>query len=583
MAGLAGDVLILAFVALRSSTPGLSRTFDTAQNASSPSDLHLWLAHALLLFPAACLLGYSLAPRLGPGLAARWAALWALRSPGRVLGLALLFVLFAAAVRVGRRVVLHDLPLTDDEYAVEFGGRILATGHVSAPLPLPEAAIPTLGLFVTAGRIARADWPGGQAIAAIAEVTGLGAASWALLAAVPVLTLGALLARRLGTPWGLVAALTFACSPMALMLSLTTHAHLASRAMLALAVTGYWLSTQRGGLGTWALTGLAFGLGFLCRPFEIAFFSAPLIVWAVLQNLRRHPPYARAVPGLVLGALVPLLLLLAHAYVVTGHPLVPPRMTESHDVAAVTLWTRFGSNLAYNLLMLAVWFLGPLGLILVAAGVMTDTFTRLLGLGVATALLLALFHTNVGIHTVGPIHYSECAVPLTVIAVHGLANLVRGARTHGFDPSALACAFTLAIVVGLGIFSVGHAFGLRDQARVQRDIYDWIERGVQEAGRDRAVVLAPQFAEIWSRVPWMREVGTWVFEWRRPRLDLTDGVLIVHDRPGVESWLRERLPDRRIFRIGLLDETPYAILTGLHGGAPVPLCVPGPAGGCARP
>jgi hypothetical protein len=41
-------------------------------------------------------------------------------------------------------------------------------------------------------------------------------------------------------------------------------------------------------------------------------------------------------------------------------------MTATHDVAAVTLWTRFGSNLAYNLLMLAVWFLGPLGLILVA-------------------------------------------------------------------------------------------------------------------------------------------------------------------------------------------------------------------------
>ena len=50
---------------------------------------------------------------------------------------------------------------------------------------------------------------------------------------------------------------------------------------------------------------------------------------------------------------------------------------------------------------------------------MTDHFTRLLGLGVLTDLLLALFHTNMGLHSVGPIHYSECAVPLTVIAVHG--------------------------------------------------------------------------------------------------------------------------------------------------------------------
>ncbi|HKZ06997.1 MAG TPA: glycosyltransferase family 39 protein [Methylomirabilota bacterium] len=537
----------------------------------------------MLLFPAACLLGYSLAPRLGSWLATRWATLRALRLPARLLGLALLFVLFAAGARAGRHLLLQDLPLTDDEYAVEFGGRILATGHVTAPLSLPEAAIPTLGLFVSAGRIARADWPGGQAVAAIAEVTGLGASAWALLAGVPILALGVLLARRLGTPWGLVAALTFACSPMALMLSFTSHAHLASRAMLALAVAGYWLSSQRGGVAAWTLTGLAFGLGFLCRPFEIAFFSAPLLAWAVAQNVRREPTYGRAVMGLTLGAFLPLILMLLHAYAVTGHPLLPPRMTESHDVAAVTLWTRFGSNLAYNLLMLGVWFLGPLGLILVAAGVMTDTFTRLLGLGVVTALLLALFHTNVGIHTVGPIHYSECAVPLTVIAVHGLANLVRGARAHGIDSRPLACAFAVAIVVALGIFNAGHAFGLRDQARVQRDVYEWIERGVRESGEGRAVVLAPQFAEIWSRVPWMREVGTWVFEWRRPRLDLTEDVLIVHDRPGVEDWLRERTPDRRLFRIRLLEEMPYALLTSAHGGAPVPLCARGSARGCASP
>jgi dolichyl-phosphate-mannose-protein mannosyltransferase len=582
VAGLGGDVLLLAFVAARSTTPGLTRTFDTAQNAVSPNDLHLWLGHALLLFPAACLLGYSLAPRLGPWLAARWAALRTLSAPGRILGLALLFILFVVGVRAGHRAVLQDLPFTDDEYAVEFGGRILATGHVTAPLPLPEAAIPMLGLDVKAGRFVRIDWPGGQAVAAIAEMTGIGAWVWALLAAVPVLALGGLLARRLGTPWGLVAALTFAGSPMALMLSFTSHAHLVSRAMLALAVAAYWLSTQRGSLGVWAIAGLAFGTGFLCRPFEIAFFSAPLLVWAVMQSVRRRPGHARAIPGLVLGALLPMALMLADAYAATGHLLTPPRLTVAHDVAAVTLWTRFGSNLAYNLLMLAVWFLGPLGLILVAAGVMTDIFTRLLGLGVAAALLLALFHTNVGIHTVGPIHYSECAVPLTVIAMHGLANLLRGARAHALDPRPLACGFVLAVVVGLGIFNVAHAFNLRDQALVQREIYGWIERGVHASGPGRAVILAPQFAEIWSRVPWMREVGTWVFEWRRPRLDLSDGILIVHDGPGVEGWLRERMPDRRVFRIGLLEVKPYAVLSAVPGGVPIPLCAPGPAGSCVR-
>ena len=162
--------------------------------------------------------------------------------------------------------MLYDLPFTDDEYAVEFGGHIMATGHVTAPRSLPEAAIPTLGLFLKDGQISRADWPGAQAVWAIAELTGLGPFLWAILAAVPILALGILMARRLGTCWGFVAGIVFLCSPMALMLSLTSHAHLASRAMLVLAVAGYWFAAQRGTLWGWALTGLAFGLGFLCRP-----------------------------------------------------------------------------------------------------------------------------------------------------------------------------------------------------------------------------------------------------------------------------------------------------------------------------
>lgn len=572
MAGLAGDFLILAFFGLGSTAQGLRITFEAAHSASSPGEVYFWLGHALFLFPACCLLGYSLAPRLGPVLAHSWAALGTLNRRKAFLSLFAIFLLAVFVARVGRIAVLYDLPFTDDEYAVEFGGHIMATGHVTAPRSLPEAALPTLGLYLKDGQISRADWPGAQAVWALAELTRLGPFVWALLAAAPILALGTLMARRLGTGWGFVACIVFLCSPMALMLSLTTHAHLASRAMLALAVAGYWFSQRRGTLGGWTLTGLAFGLGFLCRPLEIVFFSAPLLLWAVAQSLRGMPGYRRALPGLVLGGIIPLLLMLAHSYAVTGHPLVPPRMTDSHDIAAVTLWVRFGANMAYNTFMLAIWFLGPLGVILVGAGVMTDHFTRLLGLGVLTDLLLALFHTNMGLHSVGPIHYSECAVPLTVIAVHGLANLLRGAREHRFDLTPIASAFALALFIGLGIFNVLHALALQEQARIQRDIYAWIDRSVYEPSGKKVVVLAPQFAAIWIQVPWMRQLGTQVFEWRRPRLDLSDDVLILHDRIGVEAWLRERMSERRLFRIELRPEAPYALLRPLDAGSPIPWC-----------
>jgi hypothetical protein len=576
VAGLTGDFLILAFFGLASTAQGFRITFEAAHSASSPGEVYFWLGHALFLFPACCLLGYSLAPRLGPALVHRWAALNSLSRRKTLLGLVAIFLLAVAVARVGRIAVLYDLPFTDDEYAVEFGGHIMATGHVTTPRSLPEAAIPTLGLFLKDGRISRADWPGAQAVWAIAELTRLGPFVWAILAAVPILALGILMARRLGAGWGFIAGIVFLCSPMALMLSLTTHAHLASRAMLALAVAGYWFAGQRGTLWGWVLTGLALGLGFLCRPLEIAFFSAPLLVWAVAQSVRGAPGYTRALPGLVIGGIVPVLLMLAHAYAVTGHPLVLPRMTESHDVQAVTLWVRFGANMAYNTFMLAIWFLGPLGIILVGAGVMTDHYTRLLGLGVLADLLLALFHTNMGLHSVGPIHYSECAVPLTIIAVHGLANLLRGAREHRFDLKPIASAFTLALVLGLGIFNVIHALALQEQARIQRDIYAWIDHSVYEPAGKKVVVLAPQFAAIWIHMPWMRQLGTQVFEWRRPRLDLSDDVLIVHDRTGVEAWLRERMSERRLYRIELRPEAPYALLRPLDTGSPIPWCGPSP-------
>ncbi len=120
VAGLAGGFLIFVFFGLHNTAAGLRITFHTALNASSPGEILFWLGHALLLFPASCLLGYSVAPVLGPALARFWASLTALSRPERALGLVALFVLAAAVARVGRFLVLYDRPFTDDEYAVEF-------------------------------------------------------------------------------------------------------------------------------------------------------------------------------------------------------------------------------------------------------------------------------------------------------------------------------------------------------------------------------------------------------------------------------------------------------------------------------
>ena len=244
MAGLTGDFLILVFFGLGSTAAGTQdHVRGGAQRQLTGRGLSSGSGTRSCCFPPRCLLGYSLAPGLGPALVRLWAALNSLSRRKTVLGLVAIFLLAVAVARIGRIAVLYDLPFTDDEYAVEFGGHIMATGHVTAPRSLPVAAIPTLGLFLKDGYISRADWPGAQAVcgdrrADAARPLRVGPPR----SAFPSLALGILMARRLGTGWGFVAGIVFLCSPMALMLSLTTHAHLASRAMLALAVAGYWFA-----------------------------------------------------------------------------------------------------------------------------------------------------------------------------------------------------------------------------------------------------------------------------------------------------------------------------------------------------
>jgi len=567
-----GAFLVLVFFGLSMTAPGLRITFRPPMTGSSPGEVYFWLGHALLLFPASLLIGYGLAGLIGPWLVRLREEVNRLGPRDLGLGVLTLFLIAVAVARLGHFLVLYDFPVTDDEYATQFGGFIFQTGRAATRLILPPNAIPTLGLYYKDAFVARADWPGAQAVWAIGELTHLGPIVWAVLAAIPVGTLAVLVWRRLDAGWGLAAAGIFLCSPMALMLSLTSHAHLGSRAMLALALTGYCFAEQRGTIRHWAVTGFAFGLAFLFRPLEIIFFSMPLLAWAVIQNVRKTPGYSRAIVGLALGGLVPVLLMMTHAYLVTGNPLLPPRLDEPFaatiDQQSSALWYRFGANTGYNTFMLAIWFLGPLGILLVAAGVMTDRFTRLLGLGVVTALALGLFHTNMGLHTVGPIHYSECAVPLSIIAAHGLANLLRFVRSHLFDPLPVASAVVVALILGLGIFSLRQAAALQEQAGIQASVYDWVERVRSDPAGPSVIVLAPQFAAVWLHLPGMGRLGTWVFDWRRPHPDLHDELVILHDLPGLEPIVRERFPDRRIYRLVLLAVPPFGIILPLDGTAP---------------
>jgi hypothetical protein len=73
---------------------------------------------------------------------------------------------------------------------------------------------------------------------------------------------------------------------------------------------------------------------------------------------------------------------------------------------------------------------------------------------------------------------------------------------------------------------------------------------------------------ITNAVPVFRETGTWVHDWRRPQLDLSDDVLFLRDVPGGETVLRQQLPGRRFFRVQRDSRSPDLVLTPLAGGEP---------------
>jgi hypothetical protein len=560
----AGVFLYVAFWGIGQTTPGLGITYHPPFNNSSPGEIYFWLAHALLVFPGACLLGFGLSPRVAPLLRRLSNAAAGFGARKDLAALLAIGLVGTVCFRLLHHFVLLDFPITDDEYGVRFGGQLLASGMLRAPTLGLDPFIPTFTMHVKDGLMSSFDWLGPQLAWALGEKTGIGG-SWvhALVAAVPLVVVPAWVGRCFGRSWAALALLFFLFSPMAFALSMTTHAHLLSRACLALGLWCYWEAGKRQAFRWWAVCGLALGAGFLCRPFETFFIALPLLVDTLLGIGLRKPGAARAAFGLLVGGIGPVVLFAVYNYAFSGDPFLPPRFMPGgwgqHDLdslektwTAEVIWNRFGTNTGYNLLMLGIWFLGPLGIALVSAGVLVDRFTKLLGLGVLSVLLLGLLHDDHGIHSVGPIHYSECAVPLTFISVAGLKRLADWLRNHGLDTRAPTCCVLLATLVGLGTFNLWNSLALREQAQIQHGVYGFLEA----SGIGNAVVLGDQFAQTWSQIPEYQSVGSWVFEWRPPRPDFSDDILIFHASKGAKRELAAAFPDRTLFRLTAHDTRP---------------------------
>ncbi len=561
--GVAAVILYLGFFAIGQTATGTEVSFIPPWNRMVAGELNFWMAAMFFLVPAGIFAGLALERWVTPACSwvsdkvagmstSRWAAFLAVTS-------ALCLLLFW----VMHEVVLLGTTITDDENSARFGGQVLAMGQAWASMTPMHLHFPHHFILAKDGAWSSTDFTGVQLAWALSELTQSRGWVFHLAAMLPIPALSYLMAKLYGRSWGVLTLAVLLFSPMVLTLSYTTHAHVLSRGFLAVALACFYLPWRTQTSAHHFIGAVALALALVCRPFEVAALVVPLVLLVGLPAAIEEPGARRAFGSVLAGVLLSLAIMAAHNWALSGSPLVSARFMENdfpHPYgfhfdppwAVSRYWERFGANLSYNAMVLGVWFLGPLGVVFAAIGSTANRRAMSLGLGVLLALGLALLHDDYGLHIVGPIHYSEVAVPLAILTVEGLKLSRDWLVAHGIGWRRPLAAFVIVLPVAFGTFSYWHARFLHDQALIHVALYDT----VQQVERRPAVVLAPQYASVWSKVPPFRKRGSWVFEWRPPRPSFDEDVLIVHDEPGALQAAKAQFPDRHLYRLEVAPTRP---------------------------
>ncbi len=535
-------------------------------------EFRLWLAHLVLVVPAALLIGWGLAPRLAPamrGLARRVDA--ATRRDWIVGALVVGACLIAYSV-LGRGIVLLDRPITDDENAATFGAKVLASGQLTVPLLEPRGAFNDMFTFVRDGRTSSFDFPGVLGFGAAAIASGLGKVLYALACAISALAVAYAAGRWFGARARVIAAALWIASPMISSLSLTTHGHVPSRMFLALVLAfASRLDTDAGSPRRDAiLIGVFAGLAFLCRPFEMLVVLLPLGLYLVARSIRRGADLPRSTSAWMLAGLVPSILLFAlYNLGTTGvwylQARFAPGVIGGNESLAHTPWDRLGFNLGWNALMLAVFALGIPAIAAIVGGLDRGRpITLVLGAGALGGFLLCLAHDNTGIHSVGPIHLSEVVVIVVLLATAGLVRAFAWLSRVGIAQASIAVVVAAYLAIACGVLCLTNLASLRMQATTQAAPDELLA----ELGVHHAVVVSLPFVVLIQANKEFAPHGSWVLEYPHPSPDLSDDVIYVRGNTKL-SELARAFPTRSIYRMTYHKEAPAIRVELLHE-PPVP-------------
>jgi 4-amino-4-deoxy-L-arabinose transferase-like glycosyltransferase len=453
---------------------------------------------------------------------------------------------------------LKDAAISDDEHAYAFMGQLFASGRIYVP-SLPPSLRPFLDnqFIVNDGKMYGIYFPGHPTVLAIGE--RLHAMTWVpTVSATLTVPLAFGVARRIfGQRAALLTLALLLVSPYFLFPSATLLSHSTAALMLmAFLYAVLRLLETPDALRWWIVAGVALSWATLTRPFSGPIFAVPWLVWLGTEVWRRRS--GRAMGGAVVFCLIgagALGLLLAYQNALSGSPFVSGYQTFSR----MHHWGLIGKALdatpplpsihefMFTLGRMNFWLFGwPMSLLLILFYRRNDRGRRLLT-SVVYVLLLYGAISAATIHPVGPVHYSELAVPMVILSASGLERLVelaRGAMMPGGVARVVVTAPVAAVLCALATFYPVYGGSLRASADLTRAPYELLaERGI-----DRALVFVQSLPALHVS-PY-----SWAYYRRNNSPDLTDPILFVNYLgPERNKEFMRLFPDRPAFAMGMKD------------------------------
>jgi dolichyl-phosphate-mannose-protein mannosyltransferase len=524
-----------------------------------PNEMAFLLYYLLFGLPAILLLTAAVAPSLGPRLLERFDAAGALPSRDVAASVTCAAALTFLLVTLVRFALLKDAAISDDEHAYAFMGQLFASGRVYVP-SLPPALRPFLDnqFIINNGKMYGIYFPGHPAALALGELLQVMAWIPTLSATLTVPLAFAISRRIFGPRTALLTLPLLLVSPYFLFPSATLLAH-STAAVLQMAFLYCILRVKERpeAVGWWIGAAVALAWATLTRPFSCPIFAAPWLIWLAVDLWRRRSGQAWAGAGLfcLIGAGA-IGMLLLYQYTLSGSPFVSGYQTFSRMHPD---WALIGkaldampplpsiNELMYTLARLNFWLFGwPTSLMLALCFRSTAGGTRLFA-GVVGVLLVYMVISAATIQPVGPVHYSELAVPLVMLSASGLERLVELMRRAVARPAlaraaiALPLAATLcALVTYLPIYGAS--------LRASADLTRAPDEILTSQGITRALVFVHTLPALHVS-PY-----SWAYYRRNNHPDLTDQILYVNYLgPERNRDFARLFPDRPVFSMGMKD------------------------------